>query len=372
MYKVLFIALHRPGRSPSQRFRYEQYVNFLEQNNFDCSWSYLLNEKEDTIFYSPGNSLKKLMILIKAFFIRIKDIFRANQYDILFIQREAYMIGPAFFERLLKLGNHKIIYDFDDAIWINDTSEENKKFSWLKSPGKVKDIIALSDSVFVGNNYLYNYANNYNNNVKIIPTTIDTDRIKPFSMTDNNTRVCVGWSGSPTTIKHFKTVIPVLKRIKKIFGNKVYFKLIGDEKYEDKILEIKGVKWTKEDEIKSISEIDIGIMPLPDNEWTKGKCGFKSLLYMAMEIPAVISPVGINTEIIQDGINGFIAHHEEEWIQKLSLLIEDKELRKRIGKAGRKTVIEKYSVESQKKYYLQYLNELLSGDFNQIEKNENS
>jgi len=117
--------------------------------------------------------------------------------------------------------------------------------------------------------------------------------------------------------------------------------------------------WNCDSEIEDLSEIDIGIMPLPDDEWAKGKCGFKGLQYMAMEIPTVMSAVGVNREIIEEGVNGFLASTEEEWIDKLSLLIESEELRRNIGMEGRKTVIEKYSVDSQKQRYLEYFNELL-------------
>jgi glycosyltransferase involved in cell wall biosynthesis len=124
-------------------------------------------------------------------------------------------------------------------------------------------------------------------------------------------------------------------------------------------LDIQVIKWNLNTEIDDLSEIDIGIMPLPDDEWSKGKCGFKGLQYMAMEIPTVMSAVGVNKEIIEDGSNGFLASTENEWIEKLSLLIESKELRNKFGVNGRKTVVEKYSVYSQKQRYLDDFSELL-------------
>ncbi|HWR33725.1 MAG TPA: glycosyltransferase family 4 protein, partial [Chitinophagaceae bacterium] len=166
------------------------------------------------------------------------------------------------------------------------------------------------------------------------------------------------WSGSITTIQHFTTAIPVLKKIKDKFGDRVSFKIIGDKNYYCTELGTKGDAWIASTEIEDLSQIDIGIMPLPDDEWAKGKCGLKGLQYMALEIPTLMSPVGVNTEIIQNGINGYLPDSENEWVDTLSNLIENKELRERIGKAGRQTVIDKYSVEAWKQKYLDNFNRL--------------
>ncbi len=133
------------------------------------------------------------------------------------------------------------------------------------------------------------------------------------------------------------------------------FLVISNEKPQINLKSFKFIKWDKTSEISDLQKIDIGIMPLYDNEWEKGKCGFKGLQYMALEIPAVMSPVGVNTEIIKDGENGFLAKDEQEWFDKLSLLIENSQLREKLGKAGRQTVIEKYSVDANKQKYLDVL-----------------
>lgn len=357
--KILFIAAHRLDRSPSQRFRFEQYFTFLEENGFKCQLSFLLSKKQDQAFYKNGNLLHKIYIVINSFFIRMADVLNASDYDIIFIQREAFMTGLTFFERKFYRSKAKMIFDFDDAIWMNDTSEANKKFEWLKNPGKTKELISLSDMVFAGNRYLADYALRFNKRVKIIPTSIDTEKHKRSALKNSKEKICIGWTGSITTIKHLNLAETALLKLKEKYGNKIYFKVIGDSKYINEKLGIKGIPWSLQDEIKELEEIDIGIMPLPNDEWSKGKCGFKGLQYMALEIPAVMSPVGVNTEIIQDGINGFLADREDEWVKKISLLIEDDSLRQKIGKEARKTVIQKYSFDSQKENYLNYFNGLL-------------
>ncbi|MGQ0828967.1 MAG: glycosyltransferase family 4 protein [Bacteroidota bacterium] len=360
MPKILFIAAHRPERSPSQRYRFEQYFGFLRENGYECELSYIIDEKDDRVFYGPGNMLGKLFITFKSAFKRWKDIKNCNHADIIFVQREAFMTGSAYFEKQFAKTKAKLVYDFDDSIWLLDTSEANKKWEWLKSTKKTGEIIAISNLVFAGNSYLANYAEQFNENVKIIPTTIDTAIFKRKKNYQNNSKICIGWSGSHTTIKHFEEAVPFLKKIKEKYGDNVFFKVMGDELYNNVELDIKGIPWSNNTETEELESFDIGIMPLPDDQWVKGKCGLKGLAYMALEVPTIMSKIGVNTEIINDGTNGFLAGTEEEWIRKLSQLIESFELRKQLGEQGRKTVEERYSVESQKNNYLRHFNELLN------------
>ena len=357
MKKILFIASHRPDRAPGQRFRFEQYFTFLEQNGFKCELSYFITEKEDRILYKPGNYFQKALIAWKAFNIRMRNVLRKNDYDIIFIFREAFLTGSVYFEKQFKKSKAKLVFDFDDAIWHLDVSAVNQRFSFLKKPEKTGFIISLCDMVFAGNNYLAEYARKYNKNVVIIPTTIDTSEYSPLPKI-NKGKIIIGWSGSITTIKHFEFAVPVLRKLKEKYGDLLQFKVIGDASYRNEELGIKGIGWNRQDELKELSEFDIGIMPLPDDEWANGKCGLKGLQYMALEIPTIMSPVGVNTEIIKDGANGFLASEIDEWVEKASRLIDNPDLRISMGKAARKTVIDEYSVESQKNRYLNYFREL--------------
>ncbi len=291
--------------------------------------------------------------------IRIKDWHRMNRYDLIFIFRDALMTGSTFFEKRFARSKAKIIFDFDDAIWWeHNVSAENKKLAFLKDHSKTGTIIGLSDLIFAGNQYLAGYASTFNKNITIIPTTIDTSVYLPQKIKKDDTVVCIGWSGSFSTIVHFSSAIPALQRIQKKFGSKVKFKIIGDGKYYCAELDTKGDPWVATTEIEDLSQIDIGIMPLPQDEWTRGKCGLKGLQYMALEIPTLMSPVGVNTEIIQQGVNGYLPDKEDEWVETLSELIVNKELREKIGKAGRQTVVNKYSVEAWKQKYLDNFNKL--------------
>jgi len=357
--RILYIAPHRPGRSPGQRFRFEQFIDYFEQNNYQISYSYIVSAWGDKILYAKGKYLFKLWIAIKAIFIRVYDWFRCKKFDLIIIYREANFLGNIFFEKKFKASGVPIVFDFDDAIWLNDVSDGNSNLKWLKRPEKTADIIALSNTVIAGNSYLAEYARQYNSRVIVVPTSVNTDYYFTKSNTENSS-VCIGWTGSSTTLKHFQEALPFLKKVKDKYGNKISFKVIIDVDIELPELGLKSTKWTKETEIEELNKIDIGIMPLPDDKWSKGKCGFKGIQYMALGKPTVMSPVGVNTEIIRDGENGCLASDNEEWIEKLSKLIESKELREQLGEAGKQTIIKYYSVNTQQKIILDVFNELIN------------
>lgn len=361
MGKILFVSAHTRDQVPCQRFRFEQYIEYLTQNGFETTFSPLLDTKDYLAFYDRYHYPQKLWIALRGVFRRMENLLNASNFDIIFIQRETMQLGTTLFESLFAQTKAKLVFDFDDAIWIPDISEGNRRLAWLKNPEKTGKIISLCDMIFAGNRYLADYAGKFNNNIRILPTTIDTDQyVRPTNLKRKDDRICIGWSGSHTTIKHFQFAIPFLRKIKQKYGERVYFKVIGSGGYEDKALGIRGLPWLLSSEVEDLSSFDIGMMPLPDDDWAKGKCGLKGLQFMALEIPTVMSPVGVNSEIIQDGYNGFLAETETDWIEKFSALIESVELRHRIGEAGRKTVVERYSVLSQRDRYVSFLNEVIA------------
>lgn len=358
MKNVLIVCLYPEHQVPNQRFRFEQYLDYLSKNGFNITFSNLLSKQDYSYYYKKSNCPKKFKLVLKSILKRYSQLRSASKYDLILISREGFMLGNSYFERQFAK-RAKVIFDYDDAIWITSTvSANNQWLRFLKSPNKTRKIIGVSKMVFAGNQYLAEYAKRFNNNVKIVPTTIDTNKYIP-AYNIKKDRICIGWSGSFSTIVHFKTCVETLKLIKEKYGDKVYFKVIGNENYYNTELDIQGLPWREETEIRELQEIDIGIMPLPNDEWSRGKCGLKGLQYMALAIPTIMSSVGVNMEIIQDSENGFLASNITEWVEKLSLLIDSDELRKTIGSNGRKTVVSKFSVEANKNLYLQYFNEVI-------------
>jgi glycosyltransferase involved in cell wall biosynthesis len=358
MPRILFIAQHRTDRSPGQRFRFEQYLGHLERHGYRCEVSPIVSEADDRILYRPGNYLRKAAFVRRSIAIRQRDVARMNEFDLIFIFREALMTRSIRFEQRFRRSRARLVFDFDDAIWLQNVSEANKWFSWVKDAGKTSKLIGLSDLVFAGNAYLADYARRFNPSTVVVPTTIDTEEYVPMERSGEGP-VVIGWSGSITTIQHFRYAIPALQAIKAKYGERVTIRVVGDGSYREPSLGVEGLPWRKETELDDLRAMDIGIMPLPDDEWARGKCGLKGLQYMALGIPAIMSPVGVNSEIIQDGVNGHLATTTEEWVDRLSRLIEDIAARRVMGRAARATVEQKYSVHAWRDRYVEHFDRLL-------------
>ncbi len=340
--RILFWVPY-PTEGASNRYRVEQYLPFLRKDGIGYELHPFWAPAAFKILYKKGHYLKKFYFLISGTISRISDIFRINKYDIVFIHREAYPIGGLFFEAIVARLNKKIIFDFDDAIFLCASSHSNSFIEKFKNSNKVAMIIKLSSHVISGNRYLADFALRYNHCVSVIPTPIDTEQYRPEGVKSEN-KIIIGWIGSFTTSDFLNLLENTFINLSRRFSN-VKFKIIGGKICLEKICNIENKEWSLQEEIKELRTFDIGIMPMPENDWTKGKCGFKAILYMSMGIPCVCSPIGINREIIADGENGFLAGNENEWFSRLSLLIEDKELRKRMGASARNTVEKYYSVQ---------------------------
>jgi glycosyltransferase involved in cell wall biosynthesis len=358
MPSVLFIASHRPGRAPGQRFRFEQYVPHLERNGFQCELSFLVSEKDDEVLYRQGHYLDKARFIRRCHAKRMEDVRRMNDFDIIFIFREALMTRPIRYEQAFRRSKAKLVFDFDDSIWLPNVSEANRRWKWLKDPGKTGKLIALCDLVLAGNSYLADFAKRFNARTQVMPTTIDTDEYLPRTVRPEGP-VVIGWSGSITTIQHFRHAVPALLALKAKYGRRIAFRVVGDGAFRHEELGIEGLPWRKETELDDLRAMDIGIMPLPDDEWSRGKCGLKGLQYMALEIPTVMSPVGVNGDIIRDGENGYLAATTAEWVDRLSGLVEDAELRKAMGKKARGTVVDRFSLRAWQDRYVDTFNELI-------------
>lgn len=345
MLKILFIAIHRPFRSPSQRFRFDQYMEFFEQHHCQITYSSLISESDDNWFYQRGHTLKKTWIIVRSLFKRMNDIRITGRYDLIFVQREALMIGTSFFERKMAKRT-PLIYDFDDSIWLLDMSEANKRFGWMKRPQKTAEIIASASAIFAGNDFLAHYAQPYNSNVFVVPTALKTNHNNfSYATKSPNSKLIIGWIGSTTTIKHIEWATDFLVELLRIYSDIIELVVVSDKKPDLPKIDFSFRKWSPEIEKELLTSMDIGIMPLPDDDWTRGKCGFKGLQCMSYGIPVVMSAVGVNNQIITPGVNGFLAHDSKEWIDFLSLLIQDQSRRNEMGKLGKETVKERYAAE---------------------------
>jgi glycosyltransferase involved in cell wall biosynthesis len=262
-----------------------------------------------------------------------------GQYDILLIQRKLF--APAEFWYIRQKANN-IIYDFDDAVMYRSSgSTSPTSFSRrLKFAYMMKRV----DAVIAGNQFLKSEVLPYNSKVTVIPTTIDLTRYSMKEEDRHKKNITIGWLGSSSTLKYLEPIIPVLEKIYKIHPD-VQLKVVCDRFLDNLNMPAVNKRWTSEDEEVDLKSFDIGVMPLTDDLWSRGKCGLKILQYYSVGVPVVCTPVGINGEIVKDGINGFWARNERDWEEKLLTLIEEEGLRREMGVKGRRTVEEDYSLE---------------------------
>ncbi|MCB0820660.1 MAG: glycosyltransferase, partial [Bacteroidetes bacterium] len=303
------------------------------------------------ILYLPGKFPRKAFAILGGLFRRFFLLFSLGKYDYIFIHREATPIGPAFFEFIAaKLLRKKIIYDFDDAIWIPNYSEANSFFSFLKGYANVKHICGYAWKVSCGNDYLCEWASHFNRQVVYNPTTIDTMNLHNQIKNTDDEPFVIGWTGSHSTVRYLNELIPVIEELEKDFHFE--FRVISDLPPEFNLHSLRFIKWKKETEISDLLSFHVGVMPLLNDKWAKGKCGFKALQYMSLGIPALVSPVGVNTKIVDQGINGFICSSPEDWKESLTKLLSSKDLLNQMSRNTRIKIEENYSVKSNSSNFL--------------------
>lgn len=341
--RVLAVVPSIYDTSPGQRFRIEQWEPILRESGVEITYAPFETDELRSVLYSGGKIFEKIGGVTKSLKRRTDELRQISDFDLVYVFREAALLGPPWFERKIARSGVPMVFDFDDAIFYSYKSPSNGYLSYLKFPGKIAEICRLSTHVMAGNQFLADYALENNNHVTIIPTTIDTDKYTLVERSEEPDIVTIGWSGSFSTVQHLDTIRDFLQELAKTEQFRLC--VIGTPTYKLPDVDVEAMQWRSTTEIEDLSRIGIGLMPLPDDNWSKGKCGLKALQYMALEIPTICSPVGVNSTIIKDGENGFLAESREDWIEKIKLLIHLPELRQKLGRAGRETVECEYSAK---------------------------
>lgn len=316
---------------PSSRYRIYQYLTYLKQSGIHVHISPLFGPMYFRILLLNSKILSlilRLIYVLPRFIVRIFNIPRAKCYDMVIIEHQLFPYLPLFFEKPLFYFNRKVVLEMDDAIY-------------LTHPHKLPELIRRCSHVIVGNRHLSDRVHKYNDKVTVIPTVVGIEKYH-IKKSINMDRLVIGWIGLPYNFKYIRRLERVLKDLSHNYP--VSVRIISSKSPVLNEIELEFRKWSLEREIEELQEFHIGIMPLFDDEWCRGKCGLKLLQYMAAGLPVVASPVGVNSEIVEDGKNGFLAWDDEDWYKKLSMLCESQTLRESLGQEARKTVEEKYSL----------------------------
>lgn len=341
--RVLTLIPHRVGHAPGQRGSIELWESVLRDAGIELDYVPFETERLRNILHETGHHFSKISEVVKAYAERIGLLARLDEYDAVFVYREAALIGPAFLEK--RIAKRKpIIYQLDDPLFVPYKSPSNGLFSYFKFFGKVKEIIAMSKVVMVNSTKIREYAEQFNSRVWQVPSVVDTNRFA-FRPADPDNRVCVGWSGSPTTLRNIKMIEQPLQSISAADMCDLHF--IGGEDFGLKGVKYSAQKWNGNSEVEDLRKIQIGLVPLPsDNPWNPYKFIMKTAQYMALGIVPVGTPMASNTEVIRHGENGFLAGTEADWVEHVTTLVNDVALRDKMSLAAVEDARRHYSLEA--------------------------
>jgi glycosyltransferase involved in cell wall biosynthesis len=355
---ILIICPFPQDVAAGQRLKYEQYFNHWKDSGYEITISSFMNQSMCNVVYLKGRYLSKIIGTITGYFYRLRDLFRIHQYDIVYIHMWVTPFGSILFERITRFLSKKIIYDIEDNTIISISSSVNSIIAPLKNPNKNKFLMKSADYVITSSPTLNDYCLNVNNKkkCKYISSSVNVSRFFPINTYNNDKKVTIGWTGTFSS----KVYLDLLRNALKELRSRCNFKLIiiGNFEYEFPEIDIEVIRWNSINEVQDMQKIDIGIYPLADDPWVYGKSGLKAIQYMAFGLPTVATNIGTTPKIIEHMKNGWLVNSDKEWIEALEMLIKNPELRKSLGQAARKTVVDKYSTDVIKMEYFSIISGL--------------
>jgi glycosyltransferase involved in cell wall biosynthesis len=328
---------------PSSRYRVYEYLPLLQRYGINY-----------TVIRTARNSIGSRILFA------MNLCYRLLWADIVFAQKN---IPTKRIRKVMAIINKNVVFDFDDAIWTENTSKaalqhQNASTDMSARATLIEFIQNHCAAVIAGNQYLAEFAQAYISRVYVLPTVINTQLWQRGNV-QHKDKVIIGWIGTADNLFCLSVLVNVFRLLHAKYRNKIVLKVICDLPLNvSEGFEVINRRWSLDSEIADLSECDIGVMPLEDDEWTRGKCGFKVIQYMSMGIAVVASPVGVNSHIIQDGVTGFLVRTEMDWVEKLSMLIENDDLRQRMGRMGRERVEASYSLHKTIEKFVSILEEI--------------
>lgn len=346
MSRILFFVPH-PEQDAGYRYRIQQFIPYLRDAGHSCTIAPFSTEKLYTSLRSRGVFSRKLAHAAYCSARRIAQIARVSDFDLVVIQREVFPFFAPLMEKLVLSRHPRVIFSFDDAIYAGhgDLAPLNHPMLYRMKYGRgVDHVIRKSSHVIAGNRILADYARRLNPNVSVIPTVVDCARYIPKTQT-NNLPITIGWVGSRSTAPYLQLIEPALRELALARPGKVRFRFYGFPEYRPALPDCESLPFRLDSELDDLHSLDIGLMPLADTEWCRGKCAFKAIQYMASGVATVASPVGITSDLIRQNVNGLLATSVSEWSECLKVLTDDADVRRRITQAARRRIEASYSLQ---------------------------
>ena len=335
MIKVLGLALYGP-LAASTRYRLGQYVPGLASMGIDLQIVYLLGDDYLRGRFDGGSM--HMASLVQSSLKRLGDLWRQHEFDVVMLHCELFPLMPGWLERgMIRV---PYIYDYDDAFYLKYRSGRLGMASPLLGH-KFDNIMEGAAAVTAGNHVLAQYAKQHNVNTQYLPTVIDIDRYLPQPVRRGGPILTVGWIGSPSTAPYLSEIVVPLSTLGQ--EGQLRFVVIGGKAPAIPNVDVIEIEWSENTELDLINSFDVGVMPLPDEGWARGKCAFKLIQYMGCAVPVIASPVGANVDVVNNEC-GLLAATQGEWVDALRLLRDQPHRRAEMGQAGRDRVVEHYSL----------------------------
>lgn len=360
--RVLFLTQYDIN-GPSSRIRVYQFLPFFEERGVQCTVKPLITgpvKEMLTILLGSKKKWPRIKVCLKiiwCFICRYPEVFSARAYDVVIVQKDVLPFGLYY---LLRIVNSNFIYEFDDAIWesspgVNDKSLILRIIFWYRRRCFLR-LVKNAKLVMAENSYLEKFSRRYNNKVEVISAPINTSKYYPTNAKEDS-KIVLGWLGSPMTSYLLELIKEPITVLSKQIENLEFHNIAGLPIAWPGV-KVKNLPFLEEKEVEYLSAFDIGLMPLDNAEFNKGRLSYKMLLYASMGLPIVADDIGLNREVVKNGINGFLVSGSNDWVEKLLLLIKNKDLREKMGKEARLLAVNKYDLSVCAEKYVKIVNEL--------------
>lgn len=343
--RVAALVPYHQDYCAGQRFRVEAWARHLHGRGISFSFLPFASPGLTSVLYERGNLLAKAGALARCWVEQTARVLRETRPDVVYIYREASLLGPALIERLTQRWRAPIVYDLDEPLFMSYVSPSNGRLSALKWASKTDSLMRMSDEVWAVNQAIGDYATKFSRHVEIVPMAVDTQRYTPSPASASDAPLRIGWVGTRTSQSNLEAVVEPLARLHQ--SHQARLSVVADEPLSFDGVPVEFTPWSWEVEVPSMQRCQIALVPVKPDNWSPWKFYYKLVQCMSMGIPVVASPIGSNLEIVENGLTGFLADTPDEWYDRLRQLADDADLRHAMGAAARRVVEERFSLEGQ-------------------------
>ncbi len=359
--RILIICPYPVGVAAGQRLKYEQYISDWENNGYNVDISPFMRLPMWNIVHKKGYALKKIFFTIEGILVRVRDIFRLHNYDLVYIHMYVTPLGTSFFERLYRLLSRRIVFDLEDNRFLGANNEKFHIAQFFRSIDKTRFLVGHADHVITSSPSLNDYCLQFNKkkSCTYISSSVNTSRFRPANSYSNDKKITIGWTGTFSSRPYLDLLRTVFIELKKQRDFKLL--VIGNFEYSFPEMDIEVIQWSLQSEVDDLQKIDIGVYPLPMDEWVLGKSGLKAIQYMSFGLPCVATDISTAKQFIRNGQNGFLVRTDDEWIAALINLIDDPQLRRKIGENARDTALQHFSSDVIRQQYRGVIDTVAAG-----------